>query len=217
MGLEIKIIPTGLLQVNTVILHNPQSHNAIIIDPGGNEDTLNSYLLDNNLTLKALVHTHAHFDHIAGAISLLKKFPERKKGIKIMLHKSDNPLWENMDQQGNMFGLTLPSQTLKITDWLDEGSSIEPDDFNIKILHTPGHSPGSVSLYIPEEETVICGDVIFQGSIGRTDLWQGNYNLLMESIQNKILTLPENTMIIAGHGPETTVGIEKETNPFLTG
>jgi glyoxylase-like metal-dependent hydrolase (beta-lactamase superfamily II) len=215
MGLEIIVTPTGLLDVNTVIIFDSEINDAVIIDPGGSEDYLHKFLTERNLSVNSIIHTHAHFDHISGTSGLLEKYPGYKNGVKIYLHHGDQPLWEHPEKQGSMFGLQLPRQSTKITNWLEPDSVLNFQGFEMKVLHTPGHSPGSCSFYIANKKTLISGDVIFQGSIGRTDLWLGDFDTLIKSINEKIFVLPDDTRIISGHGPATTVGEEKISNPFL--
>jgi len=214
MDIEIKVIPTGPLQVNTVIVKNPERKELFLVDPGGDEALLLEEIGDFQLV--EIVHTHGHFDHIWGTHAILESREPGQEKIPLSLHQADQFLWSNMAMQASGFGIdlecTLPDTDIELTD----GQEREIAGVKITFLHTPGHSPGSVCLYLKEQSLLICGDLIFQSSIGRTDLWGGNFDQLIDSIKTKVLTLPPQTRIIPGHGPETTVAREIEQNPFLS-
>ena len=219
MNINIEVFVTGMLGVNCSIISNPDSGEVFLVDPGGDEDRIYKYINERHLNLKAILHTHAHFDHIMGTGFLIKKYYKNRKDIEIYLHKEDEFLWKNMATQTEKFGLSLSSLDIEITQNIFHNQIIELCGIQIRSLHTPGHSPGSCTFLIEPPfvsiPVLIVGDVIFQGSIGRTDLWGGDFNTLLKSIQDQILTYPDQTRIIAGHGSDTTVGEERQNNPFL--
>ncbi len=188
---------------------------AIVIDPAAGADweheTLRDYIDQEGLQLRCVVLTHAHIDHILGLARLCEE-----RGISFVMHRSDLPLLHNAEMQARMFAIefSTPSDP---DSYLAEGDHVEFGDVRLEVLHTPGHSPGSISLVERSENVVLGGDVLFQGSIGRTDLWQGSLPVLMQSIYGKMLPLGDDVRVYPGHGPSTTIGAERKTNPFLTG
>lgn len=205
-----KLISVGPLQSACSILSNPETKEAMIIDPGGDATKILSYLSEEGLKAKHIIHTHAHVDHLH-ATSELKE----KTDAKIWIHEGDHELWNNLEMQCVMCGIPYQSPLPAPDGFLKDGDSTPL--FNGTIIHTPGHSPGSVSFYFPEEEILFSGDLLFQNSIGRTDLWGGDYDTLINSIKNKIYTLNDNTKVIPGHGPSTSIEHEKLSNPFVKG
>lgn len=200
-------------QQNTYVAYNDQKE-AMIIDPGcyseEEEKDLKDFIKTNSLMVKLVVNTHLHIDHIFG-----NAFVENTFNVKASANKEDEFLLKNTESQASMFGLTLRHATKPLGSYLEDGQTISLGQDTFEILHIPGHSPGGIALYNPKENLVFVGDSLFQNSIGRTDLLKGNYQTLIESIQNKLLTLPENTTVYCGHGPTTTIGLEKANNPFL--
>ncbi len=202
------------LGVNTYVLYD-ENRDCIIFDaasifPEENE-TLLRFIDDNNLEVKRLINTHLHFDHIFGANLISERY-------KIMLeaHKDDLFLLDSLEQQMQMFGFNSEREYKpKIENFLSENETIVLGDQELKIIHVPGHSPGSLVFYNEVEEFMIAGDVLFNGSIGRTDLVGGNFDQLIEGIQSKLFILPDNTVVYPGHGPSTTIGREKKHNPFV--
>ena len=186
-----------------------QTRQGIYIDPGEEASLLLPKVQEYNIELMAIVNTHAHIDHISG-IGLVKK----QWDVPIYLHPDDEPLYENLSTQAQRFGLDYPPAP-PLDHQLQEGQDLRVGNLTLKVYHTPGHSPGSVCLEV--ENHVFCGDVIFAGSIGRTDLWGGSYEILMESIHKKVIPLGEEKILHPGHGPDTTIGHELKTNPFLAG
>lgn len=184
---------------------------CIFIDPGFYYDEelfeISNYITQNKLNPVKIVSTHCHFDHIIGV-----EFVRREYGIPFLAHADDVFLIERATD--NMFGLKI--NPLKPVDsFLEEGEKVSFGNTELEIIHIPGHSPGHVVFYSKDENFIIVGDVLFRGSIGRTDLSGGNYNDLISNIKNKIFSLPDETKVYCGHGHETTVGFEKHTNPFF--
>lgn len=188
---------------------------AVLIDPGtateAERRTVLDYVTRNGLTVRHLLLTHAHLDHILGCAFFARHF-----GMTWQLHEADLPLLEAAELQAQMFGVELEKPPVPEPS-LEEGGTIAFGEATWQILHTPGHSPGSVSFLDAANGFVIGGDVLFRGSIGRTDLWGGSMPTLLNAIQAKLMPLPDETVVYSGHGPETTVGHERRTNPFLAG
>jgi hydroxyacylglutathione hydrolase len=192
---------------NGYLLACRQTWQGIYIDPGDEASLLLPKVKKHNIQLTAIVNTHAHIDHISG-VGLVKETWD----VPIYLHPEDEPLYDNLSTQAQRFGLECPPAP-PLDHQLQEGEDLQVGNLTLKVYHTPGHSPGSVCLEV--EDHVFCGDVIFAGSIGRTDLWGGSYEILMDSIQRTVIPLGEDRILHPGHGPETTMGQELKTNPFL--
>jgi glyoxylase-like metal-dependent hydrolase (beta-lactamase superfamily II) len=205
--LNIETITVGAFAMNSYLVFDDESNDAIYIDPGLEADRLIGRVEQLNLNINYIINTHAHIDHVAEAGIVQKHF-----NVDYYLHEEDLPLFQMIPEQAQMFGLAA-GPVPNITKHVTEGDEISVGDYRATILHTPGHSPGSIS--INWGESVIVGDCLFMDSIGRTDLYKGNYEQLLESIRNKLLTLPEATKVYSGHGPPTTIGREKQHNPFL--
>jgi glyoxylase-like metal-dependent hydrolase (beta-lactamase superfamily II) len=204
-------LPVGLLQCNCSILGDEKSREAIVIDPGDDIPQIQAILQRHALKVKSIIVTHAHIDHIAGARKL-----KALTGAPIYYNENDLPLVKMMDVQASW--LRMPTPEVAPPDAsLAQGQRISFGDIHGEILSTPGHTQGSVCLYLPEKSLLIAGDTLFAGSVGRTDLPGGDSRQLIHSIQEQILTLPDETKVIPGHGPETTIGEERESNPFLQG
>lgn len=188
---------------------------AVLIDPGtatpAEREAVGDYLSRNDLRIRHLLLTHAHLDHIFGCAYFAKAY-----GMKWKLHPDDLPLLDGAELQARMFGVSLERPPAPDAS-LAEGQEIRFGNARWTVLHTPGHAPGHVSFYDAANGFVIAGDVLFQGSIGRTDLWGGSMPVLLRSIREKLLTLPDETVVYSGHGPATTVGEERRNNPFLIG
>jgi hydroxyacylglutathione hydrolase len=204
-----EILTVGPLQCNCSILGDETSLEAIVVDPGDDIPRILSVLDKHNLTVRQIVITHAHIDHIAGAHRL-----KRVTGAPILYNQNDLPLVEMMDMQAGWLGIPTP-EVPPPDDTLDDGKRIAIIGLTGSILHTPGHTQGSVCLYLPDHSLLLAGDTLFAGSVGRTDLPGGNSRQLIASINNRLLTLPDDVTVIPGHGPRTTIAAEKETNPFL--
>jgi glyoxylase-like metal-dependent hydrolase (beta-lactamase superfamily II) len=210
-------IPVGMLQCNCSIIGDPITREALVIDPGDEIGRILDLLGRHRLTVKAIVCTHAHIDHVGG----LKKL-HQYTGAPVMMHREDVPLYQGMDVQAAFLGVA-PPELAEIDQLLTDGDALEWGSLRAQVMHTPGHSPGSLTLYLPKdagkirlaEPQLFAGDTLFAGGIGRTDLWGGSFDEIMDSLRNKVMVLPEDTIVHPGHGPKTTIGEEKETNPFL--
>jgi len=247
-----EVLPVGLLRCNCHIVGDAATHEAIVIDPGEEVDRILAVLRRHGLKVRAILITHAHIDHVGG----LRKLREAT-GAPVMMHREDLQLYRDMEAQAAWSGFQAPALT-EVDDFLREEQSIRWAGYDMRVLHTPGHSKGSVCLYLPlsaGEGTgahagkpigrtpsasgakraasgtgaaepsaatgapgmLFAGDTLFAGNIGRTDLWGGSFEEIMRSLREKLLTLPEDVGVFPGHGPATTIGAERETNPFLRG
>ena len=201
--------PVGLLQCNCTILGDEASGEAIVVDPGADIPRILAALTRHHLTVKQILVTHAHIDHIAGAQQL-----KALTGAPIFYNQLDLPLVAMMDVQAGWLGITTP-EVEPPDDDLRDGQTIAVTGIAGTILHTPGHTDGSVCLHLPAADLLLAGDTLFAGSVGRTDLPGGNTHTLLRSIHDRLLPLPDTTLVIPGHGGTTTIGAERETNPFL--
>jgi hydroxyacylglutathione hydrolase len=206
-----EILPVGMLECNCSIFGDEESHEAIVIDPGDNIDRILMTLAKHSLKVKAIVITHAHIDHIGGAAKL-----KAATGASVYMNGSDQELYDGLDVQASWLGMKTPEKT-SIDAGAKDGDTLDLGDAVFHVLHTPGHTQGSISLWIPGENKLIAGDTLFRDSIGRTDLPGGDGRQILRSIQGKLLTLPEDAVVVPGHGAMTTIGREKERNPFLRG
>ena len=201
-------MPNGQFAENCYLVADAQRREAVIIDPGEEPETFLAELNTRAWTLTGIWLTHAHVDHVLG-VGVVSE----RTGAPIWLHPNDRPLYDGAATQAEWFGLQLaplpaPARTF------GHGDSVHVGRFTFGVRHTPGHSPGSVSLV--GHGNVFCGDLLFAGSVGRTDLPGGDLATLLQSIHRHLLVLPDSTIVRSGHGPETTIGVERLTNPFLT-
>jgi hydroxyacylglutathione hydrolase len=206
-----EILPVGMLACNCSIFGDEESHEAIVIDPGDNIDQILAILARHALKVKAIVITHAHIDHIGGAAKL-----KAATGAPVHMNASDQELYEHLDVQASWLQMKTPEKT-SIDAEARDGDTLGLGDAVFHVLHTPGHTQGSISLWIPEENKLIAGDTLFRDSIGRTDLPGGDGRQILRSIRDKLLSLPEDALVVPGHGESTTIGRERERNPFLRG
>ena len=204
-----EILPVGLLQCNCSILGDETSREAIVIDPGDDITRIVALLAKHQLTVKQIIITHAHIDHIAGALRL-----KEITGAPILYNQLDLPLVKMMDIQAGWLGIPTPKVSAPDED-LRDGQTISIVGLTGSVIHTPGHTQGSSCLYLPDQTLLIAGDTLFAGSVGRTDLPGGNTQQLLKSIHDRLLTLPDDTKVIPGHGPNTTIATERSENPFL--
>jgi hydroxyacylglutathione hydrolase len=206
-----EILRVGMLQCNCSIFGDEQSHQAIVIDPGDNIEDVLAVLEKHSFSVQAIVITHAHIDHIGGAAKL-----KAATGAPVLMNSSDQELYDHLDVQASWLGMEPPTQT-SIDQAVRDGDVLTLGPAEFHVIYTPGHTQGSISLWIPAENKLIVGDTLFRDSIGRTDLPGGNPRQILRSIEEKLLPLPEETVVVPGHGANTTIGREKERNPFLQG
>jgi len=206
-----EILPVGMLQCNCSVFGDEQTGEAMVVDPGDEISRVLEVLERHSLTVKAIVITHAHIDHIGGAQKL-----KQATGAPVYMNANDEKLQSMMAVQAQWLGMRTPDE-VEIDVPAKDGDRLVVGATEFHVLHTPGHTQGSISLYAPTEQKLVAGDTLFQGSIGRTDLPGGDFQQIQRSIQGKLLTLPEETVVIPGHGDTTTIGEEKESNPFLQG
>ncbi|WP_260705313.1 MBL fold metallo-hydrolase [Edaphobacter flagellatus] len=204
-----EILPVGLLQCNCSILGDETSREAIVVDPGDDIPAIMAVLGRHGLTVKQIVITHAHIDHIAGAQKL-----KRRTGAPILYNQNDLPLVKMMDVQASWLSIATP-EVLPPDIALTDAQTVSVDGIQGVALHTPGHTQGSSCLYLPQEKLLLSGDTLFAGSVGRTDLPGGDSKQLLSSIHDRLLVLADDVRVIPGHGPSTTIGEERESNPFL--
>jgi len=201
--------PVGPLACNCTILGDETTHEAIVIDPGDAVSRIHRRLVDLGLQLKQILVTHGHIDHVGGALKL-----KRLTGAPIFLNENDLPLLKMMSAQAAWLGIDTP-ETAPPDQGLSDGLIVGLSRYPATVITTPGHTQGSVCLHFAPDKLLIAGDTLFAGSIGRTDLPGGNFDQIIDSIQARLLILPDETDVLPGHGPATTIGEERRTNPFL--
>jgi hydroxyacylglutathione hydrolase len=210
-------IPVGMLQCNCSIIGDPATREALVIDPGDEVTRILELLGRHKLAVKAIVSTHAHIDHVGGLAKL-----RQYTGAPILMHRDDLPLYQGMDVQAAFLGVPTP-EIAEVDQLLKEGDALSWGDFAANVIHTPGHTPGSVCLYLPKDAgkvatpvpRLFAGDTLFAGSIGRTDLWGGSMEQIARSLKDKLMQLPDDTIVYPGHGALTSIGRERDSNPFL--
>ena len=197
------------LGCNCSILGDPMTKQAIVVDPGGAHKRILHEVRQLGLMVTMIVHTHAHFDHFLASGDM-----KRATGAILCLHEDDRDLWNMLDVQCRLFG--VPYVAVPPPDyWMKDEEKLSIGGLTAVALHTPGHTPGSMSFHLPETQLVLSGDTLFRGSIGRTDLWGGDFDAIERSIRERLYTLHDSTVVVTGHGPETEIGWEKETNQFV--
>ena len=213
--MQIAIFQFSLFGINTYLVFDPDTKDCAIVDPGMStpeeEKAIENFIAEKGLTLQHVINTHLHIDHVAGVPFLRKKY-----GAPILAHEADKFMGEKIQHQASAFGLDMEIDGIEISEYLKDGDKIKIGNGVLEVIEVPGHSKGSIALYDPQGKWLISGDALFQGSIGRTDLPGGNYRELIDSLEEKLLSLPEDTVVFPGHGPSTTIGEEKRTNPFLS-
>lgn len=207
--IDIKQLPLGPLQTNCYFLGCQTTKRAAIIDPAWDGHAIANMVQKDGYTVTHILLTHSHFDHIGGLAHL-----KEDTDAPIYAHEKAVPFIEMGAQIARRWGLTMP-ETPPVDHTIAEGDTIAVGNVSLEVLFTPGHAPGHVCFYLREYDVLFDGDVLFQGSIGRTDLPGGDFTTLMDSIEQKLLPLPDNTQLLSGHGPVTTIGAERHTNPFL--
>lgn len=208
MAFWMKSLVTGELQVNCYLLGCQSSGQALVIDPGGKAQRILEILAEQELTLKMVVNTHGHFDHIGGNRALVEE-----AGAELLIHAADLPILRGASDHALQFGCQTIAPSPEPTRLLSHGDRIELGELQFQVIHVPGHSPGGICLH--GEGRLFAGDNLFAGSIGRTDLPSGDQGALMQALRDRVLTLPDEIVVCPGHGPETTIGRERRTNPFL--
>ncbi|HZS48120.1 MAG TPA: MBL fold metallo-hydrolase [Blastocatellia bacterium] len=206
----LETIPVGLFQCNCQILGCEETRQAIVIDPGDEVERILTILNQHDLKVKYIITTHAHIDHVGG-IKPLKD----ATGAAALMHEGDMFLYNNLQMQANLLGLSAPPTT-HIDGMLGEGEKINAGTIEANVIHTPGHTPGSLTFDVPgQQRSLFTGDTLFAGSIGRTDLWGGDFQTIMRSLHEKLLPFEDDAIVYPGHGPITTIGEERAMNPFL--
>jgi hydroxyacylglutathione hydrolase len=217
----VQILPVGMLQCNCVILACQETREALIVDPGDEAERILHFLEERRLKACGILHTHAHLDHIGATAAVAKA-----TGAPTLLHEQDLPLYQAVEMQAAFIGVETPD-AVAVDRYVRDGEFLSVGRLKGEILHTPGHSPGGICLYLPgnpegvdpaeSSGLLLAGDTLFAGSIGRTDLWGGDHEQLLHSIRHRLLALPDETIVIPGHGPRTTIQDERRANPFLNG
>lgn len=212
--MKVAIFTFSLFGINTYVVYDPVTLECAIIDPGmmgiEEENAMNGFITKNNLKVTQIINTHLHIDHVVGDYWAKERF-----GVPVKAHKNDEALGERVQQQAQMFGIREKFHGVEINEYLEEGDTVRIGEGELKVIHVPGHSQGSIALYDEKDGFLIAGDILFQRSVGRTDLPGGSHEQLINGIKRKLMTLPDNTVVYPGHGPSTTIGDEKKFNPFL--
>src|ERR1700719_2402602 len=205
-----EILPVGPLHCNCSVIGDEATHEALVIDPGDDIEDVLALIQKHNLKVKQIVITHAHIDHVGGAMKL-----RAATAAPILLNQNDYALLKMLDVQAAWIGVKDPG-VVEIDQSVNTGDTVKAGSHSANVLHTPGHTEGSICLYFAAEKKLIAGDTLFAGSIGRTDLPCGSMQKIMQSLHGTVLALPDDTVVVPGHGPLTTIGEERENNPFLT-
>jgi len=214
-SLFLDVFAVGPIQANCVLLGDVDAGELVVIDPGEEAERIIDRIRSSGLTPTMVLHTHGHVDHAGGTAELVSLLGT---GLPVGLHPDEAELYRRVPTQARMFGLESdppPEPDL----WFEHGQRLPVGGLELEIRHTPGHSPGGVCFVVSGvgEDLVIVGDVLFAGSIGRTDLWGGSFAVLETSIREQLYTLPDSTRVVCGHGPDTTIGRERASNPFVSG
>jgi hydroxyacylglutathione hydrolase len=205
----LETFPVGPLHCNCTILGDEVTHEAIVVDPGDNIPEILSRLQKHGLTVRQIVVTHAHIDHVGGAAQLRKL-----TGAPVVMNQQDLPLLRMMEMQAGWIGVPTPEVAPPDVN-AEDGLAVGLPTLPAEVLHTPGHTPGSICLLFPAQHLLLAGDTLFAGSIGRTDLPGGDGHQILRSLRDRLLVLPDATRVLPGHGPETSIGEERHSNPFL--
>ncbi|MBM4318954.1 MAG: MBL fold metallo-hydrolase [Deltaproteobacteria bacterium] len=208
----VETLAVGPFQSNCIILGCPVTRHGVVIDPGAEGERIVAAIERNQLKIQHILLTHAHLDHVAAVAAL-----RRATQAPVALHPADRWLYDHVPMQGMMFGLRAEAAPPLDAELQDGQVVAFGEEQRVEVIHTPGHSPGGVCFHLPAEKLAVVGDTLFHGSIGRTDLWGGDYGQLIRSITDRLLVLDPSTRLITGHGPDATVAREKRGNPFLGG
>lgn len=214
--LLVDVFPVGPIQANCVLVGDRAAGELAVIDPGEEAERILDRIERTGMAARLVLHTHGHLDHAGGTADLVARLG--RDAVRVGLHRDELELYRGLEAQGRMFGLATdapPEPDL----WLEHGQRIPIGGIELEVRCTPGHSPGGVSFVVlgGQEELVVVGDTLFAGSVGRTDLWGGASSVLAQSIREQLYTLPDDTRVVCGHGPDTTIAREKATNPFVRG
>jgi len=204
-----EILPVGPLQCNCSIIGDETTRDAMVIDPGDDISDVLDIIQKHSLKVSQIVITHAHIDHVGGAMKL-----REVTGAPILLNQNDYALLKMLDVQAAWLGMRSPGE-VEIDRSVGDADKVQAGPLVAQVIHTPGHTEGSICLYFSAQQKLIAGDTLFAGSIGRTDLPGGSFDKIIRSLHDKVLALPDETVVVPGHGPLTTVGAERESNPFL--
>jgi len=204
-----EILPVGPLQCNCSVIGDETTREGLVIDPGDDVERVLALLHKHHLKIQQIIVTHAHIDHVGGAMKL-----RAATGAPILLNRNDYALLKMLDVQAAWIGMPTPGK-VEIDQSLGQADMVKTGNLAAQVLHTPGHTEGSICLYFPAESKLIAGDTLFAGSIGRTDLPGGSFDKIIRSLHERVLALPDETTVVPGHGPLTTIGVERESNPFL--
>ena len=208
--MKIVVIPVTPYQQNCSLVICEATKKAAIVDPGGEVERILNAVKNHNVTVDKIILTHGHLDHVGGTEALAKTL-----NIPIIGPEKEDAFWLNeLEQQSKMFGFPKATSFLP-TQWLEEGDHVEVGNIKLSVLHIPGHTPGHITLFDAVSKQIIVGDILFNGAVGRSDFPRGNHQQLISGIKQKLLTLPEETVVFPGHGPTTTIGREKISNPYL--
>ena len=208
--MKIVVIPVTSYQQNCSLIICEETKKAAIVDPGGESTRILSAIKNHQVTVDKIILTHGHLDHVGGTEALLTTL-----NVPVIGPEKEDAFWmDQLEMQSTMFGFPHTSSFLP-TQWLEEGDVVEVGNIKLQVLHIPGHTPGHVALYDAFSKQVIVGDILFNGAIGRSDFPRGNHQQLITGIKQKLLSLPEETIVFPGHGPTTTIGREKVSNPYL--
>lgn len=216
--IRVETFPAGPLGCNCSIVFDSERKSAIVVDPGGDFELIEEKLDEMKVAaITAIVHTHTHIDHVGATAAVQRKGRQSGGDARACIHEQDRFLYDLLPVQAAMLGLPLPEK-VEMEGSLSDGTSLHSGAIEMGVLHTPGHTPGSVVFLVKDDSgktLVFSGDTLFRRGIGRTDLWGGDSDLIMKSLKQKILTLPDDAIVIPGHGPNTTILEERTKNPFL--
>ncbi|WP_298939524.1 MBL fold metallo-hydrolase [uncultured Psychromonas sp.] len=208
--MKVVVIPVTPYQQNCSLVICEVTKKAAIIDPGGEVERILSAVKNHNVIVDKIILTHGHLDHVGGTEALAETL-----NIPVIGPEKEDAFWLNeLEQQSKMFGFPKATSFLP-TQWLEEGDHVEVGNIKLSVLHIPGHTPGHITLFDAVSKQIIVGDILFNGAVGRSDFPRGNHQQLISGIKQKLLTLPEETLVFPGHGPTTTIGREKISNPYL--